>query len=77
MTEPIARFVGVSLDCADPGALADFYLGLLGGPDRGGGSCSTRQATLLYHQHHAARGMTMLFVAMAGHPAQKLAFRGE
>ena len=33
MTEPIARFVGVSLDCADPGALADFYLGLLGGPD--------------------------------------------
>jgi hypothetical protein len=29
--EPIARFVGVSLDCADPAALADFYLGLLGG----------------------------------------------
>jgi hypothetical protein len=25
------RFVGVSLDCADPDALADFYLGLLGG----------------------------------------------
>ena len=25
------RFVGVSLDCADPGALADFYLRLLGG----------------------------------------------
>jgi len=29
--EPIARFVGVSLDCADPAALADFYLELLGG----------------------------------------------
>ena len=29
--EPIARFAGVSLDCADPAALADFYLGLLGG----------------------------------------------
>ena len=25
-TEPIARFVGVSLDCPDPTALADFYL---------------------------------------------------
>jgi hypothetical protein len=25
------RFVGVSLDCADPGKLADFYLPLLGG----------------------------------------------
>lgn len=25
------RFVGVSLDCADPGKLADFYLRLLGG----------------------------------------------
>ena len=30
-SEPIARFVGVSLDCPDPAALADFYLGLLGG----------------------------------------------
>ena len=29
--EPIARFAGVSLDCADPAALADFYLELLGG----------------------------------------------
>ena len=29
--EPITRFVGVSLDCADPAALADFYLELLGG----------------------------------------------
>ena len=29
--QPIARFAGVSLDCADPAALADFYLGLLGG----------------------------------------------
>ncbi len=29
--EPIARFAGVSLDCADPAVLADFYLGLLGG----------------------------------------------
>ncbi len=28
-TEPIARFVGVSLDCPDPAALADFYLELL------------------------------------------------
>ena len=28
---PIARFAGVSLDCADPAALADFYLELLGG----------------------------------------------
>ncbi len=28
---PAARFVGVSLDCADPAALADFYLTLLGG----------------------------------------------
>jgi hypothetical protein len=26
-SEPIARFVGVSLDCTDPAALADFYLG--------------------------------------------------
>jgi catechol 2,3-dioxygenase-like lactoylglutathione lyase family enzyme len=25
------RFVGVSLDCADPNTLADFYLALLGG----------------------------------------------
>jgi hypothetical protein len=25
------RFVGISLDCADPHALADFYLALLGG----------------------------------------------
>ena len=25
------RFVGVSLDCADPAELAEFYLGLLGG----------------------------------------------
>jgi hypothetical protein len=25
------RFAGVSLDCADPGVLADFYLTLLGG----------------------------------------------
>lgn len=25
------RFVGVSLDCADPAELADFYLQLLGG----------------------------------------------
>ena len=25
------RFVGVSLDCADPNVLADFYLQLLGG----------------------------------------------
>ena len=30
-TEPLARFVGVSLDCTDPAALADFYLELLGG----------------------------------------------
>jgi len=30
-TGPIARFAGVSLDCADPAALADFYLELLGG----------------------------------------------
>ena len=30
-TEPLARFVGVSLDCPDPAALADFYLELLGG----------------------------------------------
>ena len=29
--QPIARFAGVSLDCADPAALADFYLELLGG----------------------------------------------
>ena len=29
--EPIARLVGVSLDCADPAALAGFYLELLGG----------------------------------------------
>ena len=29
--EPIARFAGVSLDCADPAALADFSLELLGG----------------------------------------------
>jgi hypothetical protein len=29
--EPIARFVGVSLDCAEPAALAEFYLELLGG----------------------------------------------
>jgi Glyoxalase-like domain len=29
--EPIARFAGVSLDCADPATLADFYLQLLGG----------------------------------------------
>jgi glyoxalase superfamily protein len=28
---PAARFVGVSLDCADPDVLADFYLKLLGG----------------------------------------------
>lgn len=28
---PQLRFVGVSLDCADPAALADFYLQLLGG----------------------------------------------
>ena len=27
-TEPIARFAGVSLDCPDPAALADFYLEL-------------------------------------------------
>ncbi len=26
-----ARLVGISLDCADPQRLADFYLGLLGG----------------------------------------------
>lgn len=26
-----ARLAGISLDCADPEALADFYLGLLGG----------------------------------------------
>ena len=31
-TEPAdVRFVGVSLDCADPDELADFYLRLLGG----------------------------------------------
>lgn len=29
--EPPVRFVGVSLDCADPAELAEFYLGLLGG----------------------------------------------
>jgi hypothetical protein len=29
--EPEVRFVGVSLDCADPAELAEFYLGLLGG----------------------------------------------
>lgn len=29
--EPELRFVGVSLDCADPLELAEFYLGLLGG----------------------------------------------
>jgi hypothetical protein len=28
------RFSGVSLDCADPGLLADFYLTLLGGDRR-------------------------------------------
>ena len=28
---PMLRFAGVSLDCADPAALADFYLALLGG----------------------------------------------
>src|SRR6266516_6522184 len=28
---PVARLAAVSLDCADPGALADFYLTLLGG----------------------------------------------
>ena len=28
---PVLRFAGVSLDCADPAALADFYLELLGG----------------------------------------------
>ena len=28
---PGLRFAGVSLDCADPAALADFYLALLGG----------------------------------------------
>ena len=28
---PAVRFVGVSLDCADPAALAEFYLTLLGG----------------------------------------------
>lgn len=30
---PPARFVAVSLDCADPGELADFYLTLLGGAE--------------------------------------------
>lgn len=30
-SDPAARFVGVSLDCADPAVLADFYLRLLGG----------------------------------------------
>ena len=30
---PPARFVAVSLDCADPGVLADFYLTLLGGEE--------------------------------------------
>ena len=30
-TEPLARFVSVSLDCPDPAGLADFYLELLGG----------------------------------------------
>ena len=29
--DPPVRFVGVSIDCADPAALAEFYLGLLGG----------------------------------------------
>jgi Glyoxalase-like domain len=28
---PVARLVAVSLDCADPRRLADFYLALLGG----------------------------------------------
>lgn len=28
---PALRFAGVSLDCADPAVLADFYLALLGG----------------------------------------------
>jgi hypothetical protein len=28
---PVLRFAGVSLDCADPAVLADFYLALLGG----------------------------------------------
>jgi hypothetical protein len=28
---PVTRFAGVSLDCADPEVLADFYLTLLGG----------------------------------------------
>jgi hypothetical protein len=28
---PRLRFAGVSLDCADPAVLADFYLALLGG----------------------------------------------
>jgi catechol-2,3-dioxygenase len=37
---PIARVAAVSLDCADPGVLAVFYLALLGGQElwRSGGS---------------------------------------
>jgi hypothetical protein len=31
VTEPVARVVGVSLDCADPRELADFSVALLGG----------------------------------------------
>jgi hypothetical protein len=39
-----ARFVGVSLDCADPEVLADFYLRLLGGETlwRSAGSVGVR-----------------------------------
>lgn len=31
VTEPVARLVAISLDCADPQRLADFYRALLGG----------------------------------------------
>jgi hypothetical protein len=42
--ESAPRFVAVSLDCADPAELADFYLALLGGEQlwRNANSCGVR-----------------------------------
>ena len=57
--EPIARLVGVSLDCADPAALAGFYLELLGGQVlwRSAESAGIR-----------APGVVLVMQRVAGHP---------
>jgi Glyoxalase-like domain len=53
-SESIAQFVGVSLDCADPHLLADFYLKLLGGQMlwRSADSAGIRVPGVVLAMHH-------------------------